>query len=558
MSASSPAARARAVESVILSDMHLSEAALPRPDNPLWMAYKRRELFFDEDFARLCRHVAASTDGPLELVLNGDVFDFDNVTRLPAAPAGSIDWLARLRGLASEEWMSLHKMEVIIGDHPVWFAALRDFVGSGHRVVFIIGNHDCEMAWPSVQERLCRELGVEPRSRRASGAPSSVAPPEGPADDDDLLADDSPVVFCPWFYLSGGDTFVSHGHQYDAMCAQKNAIDPVITVGRRPRIRVPFGDLAGRYLLNGMGYFNPHATQNYIMSAGQYLRFFFRYMVRTQPFLFWTWFWGSIATFVIALRDHWRPAMCDPLMVDDKVRSIAARSRATPSMVRKLAALDRPSICNNPLLVLRELWLDRALLFIAVIYAAWQVVLNINIAWSISPLWVVVPLAFLLPPFFVYAYSVKAATFAKPLLTERRAELIAKITGVERIVLGHTHVPDHKRVGSVELLNDGFWSPAFAEPECKTRIGAQTYVQIRASGEAGLWEWERGAKEPTPFVVITPPGGLPDGDRRQKNDAAPDRRRESRPRRLRRPPAAASAGAKAHDRSPSSMRTRSS
>src|SRR5688572_16935368 len=101
--------------------MHLSEGEAPHPKKPHWMAYKRREYFIDSDFAKLCRHVADNATGPVEIVLNGDVFDFDNVTRRPENPAGPIDWLARLRGLPSEEWMSVHKIDVIIADHPEWF-----------------------------------------------------------------------------------------------------------------------------------------------------------------------------------------------------------------------------------------------------------------------------------------------------------------------------------------------------------------------------------------------------------------------------------------------------
>ena len=60
---------------------------------------------------------------------------------------------------------------------------------------------------------------------------------------------------------------MSHGHLYDPYCTEKNPIDPLILVHGRPRVRVPFGDMAMRYMLNGMGYFNPHASENYIMSA---------------------------------------------------------------------------------------------------------------------------------------------------------------------------------------------------------------------------------------------------------------------------------------------------
>jgi len=435
------------------------------------MAYKRREFFIDEDFAGLLEHFQDQTDGPIELVLNGDVFDFDNVTQLPDEPEGRIDWLARRRGLASEAWMSQFKMERIIADHPRWFGALRAFLANGHRVVIVTGNHDAELCWPAIQALL----------RETLHAP-----------------DEEKLVFCEWFYLSGGDTYISHGHQYDHNCVT-DPINPLISVHGRPRVRVPFGDLAGRYMLNGMGYFNPHATDNFIMSATQYARFFFRYMLRTQPLLLWSWFWTAMATLLISLRDHWRPAMRDPLRVDEKVADIAQRSNATASMVRKLRALDVPSVCRKPFALLRELWLDRGLLFLAILFAAWQIVLHINIAFSISPLWIVVPLALLLPPYAIYAKSVKSAVFTAPLLDDRRASLIAEITGAKRVVFGHTHIAEQRTVGPVEFFNVGFWSPAFAEPECETRIGTQTFLWIKPGEqgrEAHLYEWPVGASAP--------------------------------------------------------------
>ncbi|MBM4337494.1 MAG: hypothetical protein FJ108_16530 [Deltaproteobacteria bacterium] len=93
--------------------------------------------------------------------------------------------------------------------------------------------------------------------------------------------DTTRVRFCEWFYVSDGDTFVTHGHQYDPYCAA-DPVHPLIEVRGKSRVRIPFGDLANRFMLNGMGYFNPHATNNYIMSGKQYVRFFFKYMVRTE------------------------------------------------------------------------------------------------------------------------------------------------------------------------------------------------------------------------------------------------------------------------------------
>jgi len=144
-----------------------------------------------------------------------------------------------------------------------------------------------------------------------------------------------------------------------------------------------------------------------------------------------------------------------------------------------------------------------------VVFGAWFIVLTINIALPISPLWVFVPLALMLFPLAMYAASVKSSVFADPLLTKRRAELIHKITGARTVVFGHTHVPVKERIGPVLYLNGGSWSPAFREPECETRIGTQTFVWLRPHGggtrEAGLYEWPPGGNEALRLDPAQPP-----------------------------------------------------
>lgn len=472
------------VETVIVSDLHLPDAEAVDPRRPFWKTYKQRAFFIDSEFRQMLEHVHKESIAPLELILNGDIFDFDAVTAVPDPPPEPIGWLARLRGLPSEEWMSIFKMDRIIADHPEWFGAVRDFVLKGHRAIFIVGNHDLELHWPSVQDRVRQALELD----EAAGAR---------------------VVFCSWFYISGGDTYVSHGHQYDPYCTARDPIDPLILMHGRPRVRIPFGDLANRCMMNGMGFFNPHATSNYIMSMGQYARFYFRYMLRAQPLLLWTWFWSAATTLALTLWEYWRPAMSDPLLVDEKVQAIADRSQATPSMVRKLNALHVPSACTNPYQIVRELWLDRGLLFLLMVYGAFQLVLTINFVWPISPWWTLVPLALLFPFFLSYSFRVRPAVFVDPLLSPERAELIARITGVQQAVFGHTHEPELKQIGPLRYVNGGFWSPAFAKPDSFARVGAQTFVWIRSNASPGaprepvIYEWPPGADAPRPHLTAS-------------------------------------------------------
>jgi hypothetical protein len=201
--------------------------------------------------------------------------------------------------------------------------------------------------------------------------------------------------------------------------------------------------------------------------------------------------------------------MRDPLLVDDKVRSIATRSQATPAMVRKLNALQVPSATDNPFRIARELWLDRAFFLLVALFLAWQVVLHINIAWPISPLWVFVPSMIFIVPYVAYAASVRPTVFATPLLTERLAELIFKITGAKRVVFGHTHQPQCEEVGPVTFYNGGFWSKAFADPECTIRLGEQTFVWIRPRDDGGqrtaeLCEWTASAETPVRALSAEP------------------------------------------------------
>ena len=85
------------------------------------------------------------------------------------------------------------------------------------------------------------------------------------------------------------------------------------------------------------------------------------------------------------------------------------------------------------------------------------------------------------------------------------AELITKITGSELIVFGHNHEPEHRQVEGAQYFNSGFWSPAYAEPECINRIGTQTFVWIRSESADGgrvghLLEWPPGGGGPRSLI----------------------------------------------------------
>lgn len=478
---------ARADHTLVVSDLHLTEFEAQDPSRPLWKRHKHADLALDDSFARLLEAVRSRIPGEIELILNGDTFDFDAVLALPPHPPWPVSWLERRRGLAPEEPRSRFKLHAILRDHPVAVRALREWVLAGHRLVVVVGNHDAELYWPKVREDLCAALDLPPDRREA-------------------------VRFCEWCYLSNGDTLVEHGNQYDAYCVCPDPLHPFVRVGGRVRVHVPFGDLAGRYLLNGMGLFNPYVESTFIKPLWEYLTFFFTTVARVQPLLMITWFWGAVATLVVSLRQGFAPSVRDPLTLEAREADAAARSNTTPGVLRALRELRVHPAAWSPWMVVRELWLDRALLLAVMVFACVQVVLFLNLFEPFSAWWGLVPFAVLLPPFGFYARSVSSEVANTTRALRRRIGTALRLTGVQRLIIGHTHVEGHWVRNGQELLNTGTWSVAFEDAACTRPFGRRCFAWIRPdpSGPgrvAELLEWRDPVYTPIPSQDDPPEPG---------------------------------------------------
>jgi UDP-2,3-diacylglucosamine pyrophosphatase LpxH len=444
----------------VISDLHLCEAEPAHPEIPLWKRYKSKDFFFDHIFENFLQHLIAKADGdPVELVLNGDVFDFDSVVALPEDAPYKISWLETRRGLHPEEDKSSFKIRRILEDHQLWVKALHDFVLKGNRVVFVVGNHDLELHFPKVQRDIIEALDLP----------------------DALI---SHVRFCAFFYISNGDTLIEHGNQYDAYCLCQNPINPMVQKFNRVEIRIPFGDLAGRYLINGMGFFNPHVDTNFIMSMREYFNFFWKYLLRAQPLIMWTWFWGSCVILAQSFIDRLLPELKDPLTIEDRIEEIAKRANATPRMVRELKELTVDPAASNPISLMKELWLDRALLVVIGFLGVFQLFAFVKLVYDISLFWAFIPLAIFIPFFIFYSKSVTSYVGKYKEPSERILRIATQITRTKRVVYGHTHEYRHEMIGNIEHLNSGCWSPAFLDVECTKPFGKRTFVWIE--GEEGV------------------------------------------------------------------------
>ncbi len=454
----------RTAHTLVVSDLHLTEAEIGLAGRPLWKKYKRPEFFIDQSFADLLSQFQENGDGPYELVLNGDIFDFDAVTRLPSGEQFELSWLEKLRGVNSEEDKSRFKMQVILQDHPVWVQAITRFVKDGNSIIFIIGNHDIELHWPTVQADLI----------------------------DAFLLNDiekARVRICEWFYISHSDTFIEHGNQYDDFCTAVHPIHPLIKSGKKITVRLPFGNITSRYMANGLGLFNPHAESSYLMSFSAYLKFFYRYALRIQPGIPFTYAWSAFVSFFAAVKDGFLPAMRDPLYTEARVQSIAEKANGTPTMVRTLRELHAHPAIYNPIKVIQELWLDRILITIGFAALSLWLYAILNLVVSISVYWWCGSLFLTVPALFYYTRGMVPGILTSQAEALRQAPLIGRVTGIKRIVFGHTHVAGITEVDGIEVFNTGTWSPAFQDPECRIEFGQKCVAWIKKDGTASLWIW---------------------------------------------------------------------
>ena len=103
------------------------------------------DFISDSTFAKVIR----SLKGPVDLILNGDTFDF---LKCPLKDG--------TYPLQVTEAMSLEKLEQVLNAHPKVIRALAVFTkGKNHKLYFNFGNHDLDLAFPKVQNRLAKAIG---------------------------------------------------------------------------------------------------------------------------------------------------------------------------------------------------------------------------------------------------------------------------------------------------------------------------------------------------------------------------------------------------------------
>ncbi len=182
---------------IVLSDLHLGDGYLQNN--------YQGDVAVDKILARflhMIRHESEQDQREVELIINGDFFEFLHVPAVDNYdPTQRYPTLAYLN---SSEPASIKRLNIIIDSHPGVFEALSDFIQVGEpqrRITIIKGNHDVNLYWPGVKSRLREVLG-------ASGSRSSL------------------LLFAAEF-VSREKIYVEHGHQRaEKMNSYHDFVDP--------------------------------------------------------------------------------------------------------------------------------------------------------------------------------------------------------------------------------------------------------------------------------------------------------------------------------------------
>ena len=207
---------------IVISDCHLSAGRFFEGQlNPY------EDFHFDDDMVGFFDFFSSGQYGEhpdgspveVELILNGDYLDYLNVP---------------INGEFEEaitEEIALQKTDAILKAHPDVMDALKRFASKpGKKITYMVGNHDAELFFEKVRERITRFWDPEGRY---------------PSDKVELVADRDRLT-----YENGVE--IRHGNQFEA----DNAMDfekPFITnYGDKPLLAIPWGSIYVLKIINRM------------------------------------------------------------------------------------------------------------------------------------------------------------------------------------------------------------------------------------------------------------------------------------------------------------------
>jgi UDP-2,3-diacylglucosamine pyrophosphatase LpxH len=447
---------------LVISDLHLGEG-LGR-SGPI----DRR---LEQELVAFLDHHRTS-DRRWRLVVNGDAIDLVGMTILPGdvACAGDLHPDDHTYGLGARSHAAAVKVARVVEHHGDVIRALARFVGEGHDLALVVGNHDAELHWPGVQDTLRDGIAAAWVREPASGRPGARTPDEVRAS----------VRFHEWFFLEDGVAWIEHGHQYDPYCSFEDALAPA-TDGQE--IDPNVGGMLLRYVTHRFADDVHHAWG---FSFFGYLRMWWRQGLERAVGI-----GRGYRDMCLRLVAHWRQRVPERL-AERRVRArrslatLAANVRLSEEHLLEVARLWRRPVVADLRRLVQALMLDRLSLVVLGPLVACLPLLVMPDGWQLTGAGLLAPG---LAVWFGAALQAREPSDARSALRST-ASLIRGITGVPIVVMGHTHDPCAEADAGGWYFNTGTWVP-HGDPR-----KAFTHVRIEhtdAGVKALLCQWREGA-----------------------------------------------------------------
>jgi len=491
---------------LIVSDLHLSEGL----DSASGKFSRLEDFLFDDAFARFLRYHEQVRrqprfgGRPWMLIINGDLFDFLQVVSLPQEgrllrTVKGLERRKELRlnerdyGLGTTAEESEWKLKQIARGHRRFFAALGRFVALGNHVAVVKGNHDVELHWPQVQERIVTEM------RRAYTREQLMLDDGSPVTSEEFQAR---VHFYPWFYYEPGRVYVEHGGQYEAANHFHDYLNPVMPDDPK-RIELPWGSLFVRYLFNKVEDVHPFADN--VKPITRYLAWAFKKDPIGTIELLVTRGWVFLRAFWNVMRKTVRSAF-----PGTPERGQPGRSGAVPlppDVVKRIAELAQRLVDAS-----WQEWIGSAVrgllsLLMTLIIVTFVVLAGLTLTGGLSWMMAVYLLAAALAYFlrrglkrglaylFESDYLLHAARGLEQVLKPAHA--------VRYIVLGHSHQASLERLELAWYVNTGAWVPLYEEEGPIEGREELTFFRLAwgYEGTPELLRWDDAAAAPARVVL---------------------------------------------------------
>ncbi len=495
---------------IIVSDLHIG-----RGKNPATGRYFELETFFyDADFHAFCEYLcddALRRGRPFKLILNGDAFDLLRVDKVEAEAEAATRRERRYGPAMTTKQAAAVIREILIG-HPEFLEGLARILRSGYEVIFLPGNHDHEIQWPTVHNEI--RSALLDRAVADAEAEDETASAAAIRESADAL-----LSFRPWFYYEPDRVWIEHGCQYDPENAFRYNLRTTLSEDEETALiayeeDMPLGNFFQRYLYNAFG----HIT--FIVPSTRANLRYFRWLLVHQPGLIGRAvashgrFWWQVARRLTTTSNKAREQLHNHH--EDELRELADES----GLADDLRAIDELKTVRGDITttiralgwqILRDfaaaliIGLSVAGLWFAGFHAIGQISGGFVIKAS---LFILLDFVFLIVAIGALGYTLfrpSAEPAARPL--RKAAEAIGRRLKVPLVCFGHTHEEVLWRLKSVTsrpswYLNSGTWIAVFTHDVFLPRDRIQ-YTFLKVEGDTGsVLHWSPGRGKALPVILL--------------------------------------------------------